>query len=83
MEDVAKIATKILVMNNSSIVCYDEPPKVFGMADEIAKMGLDIPQITKVFNILSEKGYNVAQDVYTIPYAVKKMLAYLDKGGAE
>ncbi len=83
MEDVAKIASKILVMNKSEVFCYDEPPAVFGRSSEISEFGLDIPQITKVFNILSEKGYNVAQDVYTIPYAVKKMLAYLDKGGAE
>lgn len=83
MEDVAKIATKILVMNNASIVCYDEPPKVFGMAEEISKMGLDIPQITKVFNALKEKGYHIADDVYTVPYALKKLLAYLDNKGVK
>lgn len=83
MEDVAKIASKILVMNKAEVFCYDEPPAVFGQAAEISKLGLDIPQITKVFNMLGEKGYNVADDVYTIPYAVKKLLAHLGKGGAE
>lgn len=81
MEDVAKIATKILVMNNSKVFCYDEPPMVFRRADEITKMGLDVPQITKVFNALKQRGYNIAEDVYTVEYAKKKFLQYIQKKG--
>ncbi|HNX63965.1 MAG TPA: energy-coupling factor transporter ATPase [Oscillospiraceae bacterium] len=82
MEDVAKLATKILVMNKSKVFCYDEPPAVFSRADEITAMGLDVPQITKVFNTLKQKGYKIADDVYTVEYAKRKFLRYLeDKGG--
>ena len=82
MEDVAKLATKILVMNKSKVFCYDELPAVFSRADEITSMGLDVPQITKVFNTLKQKGYKIADDVYTVEYAKRKFLRYLeDKGG--
>ena len=82
MEDVAKLASKILVMNKSKVFCYDEPPAVFSRADEITSMGLDVPQITKVFNTLKQKGYKIADDVYTVEYAKRKFLRYLeDKGG--
>lgn len=83
MEDVAKIATKILVMNKAEVFCYDEPPAVFSKAKEISEMGLDIPQITKVFNALEERGIDIAKDVYTVPYAEKKILRFLGiEGGA-
>lgn len=82
MEDVAKHASKILVMNNAKVFCYDETPKVFRKAEEISKMGLAVPQITRVFNALKQKGYDIAEDVYTVEYAKKKFLQYLqDKEG--
>lgn len=48
MEDVARFAQKILVMNKGEVFCYDTPPAVFARADEIAAIGLSVPQITKV-----------------------------------
>lgn len=79
MEDVAKFATKILVMNQAKIFCFDEPPQVFRRAEEIAKMGLAVPQITRVFNALKARGFTVAEDVYTVEYAKKKLLQYLSR----
>lgn len=79
MEDVAKFATKILVMNQAKIFCFDEPPLVFRRAEEIAKMGLAVPQITRVFNALKARGFTVAEDVYTVEYAKKKLLQYLSR----
>ena len=48
MEDIATFADRILVMNKSELFCFDETKKVFARADEIAAIGLDVPQITKV-----------------------------------
>ncbi len=79
MEDVAKFASKILVMNKSKLFCYDEPPVVFSKAEEIEKMGLTVPQITRVFNELKRRGIVVAQDVYTVEYAKRKLLSYLGR----
>ena len=84
MEDVAKYASRILVMNQAKVFCYDETPKVFRRAEEISRMGLAVPQITRVFSALKEKGYQIAEDVYTVDYAKRKLLQYLaeKRGGA-
>ena len=53
MEDIATFADRILVMNKSELFCFDETKKVFARADEIAAIGLDVPQIPR-FSALSE-----------------------------
>lgn len=80
MEDVAKFATKILVMNKSKLFCYDTPPMVFKRAEELMGMGLAVPQITRVVNALRARGFNLPDDVYTMAYAEKKLLELLKKG---
>ena len=77
MEDVAKFATKILVMDHAEVFCYDTPPKVFMQADELTKIGLSVPQVTKVFLALREKGIDIRSDVYTTEFAVKTIKEYL------
>jgi energy-coupling factor transport system ATP-binding protein len=79
MEDVAKNASKILVMNNARLFCYEEPPKVFSRADELTQMGLAVPQITRVFNRLKQNGINIRTDVYTTEFACKTILEYIKK----
>ena len=77
MEDVAKNATKILVMNKGRLFCYDDTKKVFARAEELKGMGLSVPQITNVFNRLKQRGIKISDDVYTVEYAeklVKKLM---------
>ena len=71
MEDVAKNATKILVMNKGKLFCYDDTKSVFARAPELNAMGLSVPQITNVFNKLKERGIEISDDVYTVEYAEK------------
>lgn len=78
MEDVAKHAEKILVMNNAKIFCYDKPVEVFKRAEEISKMGLSVPQITRVFNRLKQAGIHIGEDIYTVEYAKKTLLNYIN-----
>lgn len=73
MEDIAKNVSKILVMNESKVFCYDETVKVFHRADELTAMGLAVPQITRVINRLKAMGIDIKDDVYTVGYA-KKLL---------
>ena len=81
MEDVARFAQKILVMNNGEVFCYDTPPAVFARADEIAAIGLSVPQITKVFSMLRSRGIDIRGDVYTIEFAMKTINEYLAAKG--
>lgn len=80
MEDVAKFAKKVLVMNQSRMFCYDDVEKVFSQSEAIAGMGLAIPQITRVFVELAQRGYPVDPGVYTVEQAREQIMRLL-KGG--
>lgn len=81
MEDVAKFASKILVMNKAKIFCYDTPPAVFKRADELTEIGLSVPQITRVFSRLKQMGIDIRTDVYTTDFAVKTISEYIAANG--
>ncbi|MCR5815389.1 MAG: energy-coupling factor transporter ATPase [Ruminococcus sp.] len=77
MEDIARYADRILVMNKGRLFCLDETEKVFARADELTTMGLSVPQITRVFSKLKEMGLAIDKEVYTTPYAVKLIMQRL------
>lgn len=79
MEDIAKNVSKILVMNESKLFCYDETVKVFRRSQELEAMGLTVPQVTRVFNRLKAMGIDIKEDVYTTDYARKVLLERLKK----
>ena len=79
MEDVAKHAEKILVMNKAKVFCYDKPVNVFHRSEELEKMGLAVPQITRVFNRLKAMGYDIKEDVYTVDFGKNLLLEKLMK----
>lgn len=74
MEDIAKFANKVIVMDQRKIAMYDDVARVFARAPELLELGLSVPQVTKIFLKLREMGVDVPADVYTIPYAVKTIL---------
>ncbi len=74
MEDIAKYADKVLVMDQKHIAMYDTVENVFARAEELLKIGLSVPQVTKIFLRLRQMGLDIDTDVYTIPYAVKTIL---------
>ena len=77
MEDIAGFADKILVMNKAKLFCFDETEKVFSRAEEIADIGLDVPQVTRVFLELKRQGLDFGKDVYTVGYARDLLLKHL------
>ena len=84
MEDVAKFARKVLVMNQSKVFLYDDTEAVFAHAQEIEQMGLAVPQVTRVFTRLAEMGYPVDPHTYTIQAAKQQVLDLFEqqeKGG--
>lgn len=82
MEDIARYAHKVLVMNKAGIYMYDDVEKVFSHAAEIEKMGLSVPQVTKICAGLSEKGFAISPDTYTIEKAKEQILRLLGKEGS-
>ena len=81
MEDIASFADRILVMNQGKLFCFDETVKVFARAEEIVKIGLDVPQITKVFLELKRLGLDFGKEVYTVDYAKELLLRHLKERG--
>lgn len=82
MEDIADNADSVIVMDHGSVRMHESVDGVFERADELIEMGLDIPQITKVFIALRERGFPVHTDIYTIADAKKEILKQLGGGGA-
>ena len=71
MEDIARYANRVLVMDQRKVAMYDDVEKVFARAPELLELGLSVPQVTKIFLKLREMGLDIPTDVYTMPYAVK------------
>ena len=70
MEDIAKIATKVAVMNNARLEMYGTVDEVYSHAERLREIGLNVPQISKVFEILKNNGHDFGS-VYTVDRAVE------------
>ena len=79
MEDIARVADRIVVMNKSKLVMFDETQKVFARGDELEKIGLRIPQITKIMSQLRKRGVDVPEGILTVDAAVNYLLPLIKK----
>ena len=69
MNDVGRLADRLLVMNDASLAMDGTPDEVFVRAQELKEMGLDIPEVTKLFLRLEALGLPV-KPVYTMEQAI-------------
>ncbi len=74
MEDISKVADKILVMNKGDMYAFDTPKAIFSKGEEIEKIGLQIPQITKIMIGLAKSGFDVPTDIYSVEQAVMEIM---------
>lgn len=75
MEDIARVADRMLVMNHARVLMTGTPRKVFSHADELTEAGLAVPEITRVFQELHRRGVPVDPSVYTIEQALTALHA--------
>ena len=66
MEDIARIADRVLVMNHGEKAMFDTPSQVFSRGRELEEMGLNVPGVTKIMMLLREAGISVNTDVLTV-----------------
>ena len=78
MEDVAKVASKVLVMNEGRVEMYGTVDEVYSHSAELRRMGLNVPQVSRVFELLKEKGIDLGT-AYTVNSAAELILR---RGGA-
>lgn len=79
MEDIAKYASRVLVLSKGNIAMDDATEMIFERSDELLKLGLSVPQVTRIFMQLKEMGIDIDTDVYTIKYAVNTILSKLSQ----
>lgn len=81
MEDIARVADRIIVMNNSKLEMFETTKKVFSHGRELEKIGLRVPQITRIMSILKDKGYDVDDGALNVGDALMQITALLKKEG--
>lgn len=81
MEDVARMADRILVMNKGKAELFADTKTVFSQAEMLEKAGLRLPQITKIMNHLQQQGIDVNAATLTVEDALQQLMPILQKGG--
>ena len=66
MDDVARLCTRVLVMDRGRLAYDGTCAEVFSHADELTKMGLSLPQSAILRNRLNQKGFALPDDIYTV-----------------
>ncbi len=82
MEDIARMADRLIVLNESRVFMDDKPEAVFADPEKLEKIGLDVPQVTRVFMELKKLGVDVDTAVYTVKYAARLISRMLEEGNA-
>lgn len=77
MEEVARSVDRLVVVSDAEIPLQGTPDEVFSHDTELKKMGLDVPQVTRVFQLLREMGVDIDSSVYTVKQAKAAVLAAL------
>lgn len=77
MEDVAKIAERIIVMDEGKVFLDSNPREIFRNEDKLLSVGLGIPQITSLMRTLKKKGLDINEDSITVEEAKESLIKYL------
>ena len=79
MEDVGKLAERIVVMNKGKVALTGKPAEIFKEVEVLEEIGLAVPQVTYLMRALKEKGFNVSDEVFTVEEGSKELLRVLSK----
>jgi len=71
MDDVARYADRVMVINEGSLLSFDTVSKVFESARQLEEMGLAIPAITDIQLRLKARGVELGEPVYTVDEAIE------------
>ncbi len=77
MEDVAKIAERIIVFDKGKVFLDGEPREIFRNEDKLLGVGLGIPQITSLMRTLKKRGLDINEDAITVEEAKESLKKYL------
>lgn len=81
MEDIARVADRIIVMNKGHLEMFAPTKEVFSHGARLEQFGLKVPQITKIMQQLCQKGFSLPEGVLTVDEAFDALLPMLQKEG--
>lgn len=81
MEDVAKTAGEVIVMNRGRIEMQGSTAEIFTHAHRLAEIGLSVPEITLLASRLKAEGIDLPEDIYTVKYAADAIVRVLGGDG--
>lgn len=73
MEEIARLSSRVIVMNQGRITLDGSPQEVFGQVEKIRKLALDLPEITEILWCLKQKGKGVRTNIFTIAEAISEI----------
>lgn len=79
MEDVAKLADRLLVMNGGKVEFFDTPVNVFKNEERLKEIGLDVPQVLELAKKLRQKGFDISDEILTIEDMKNEIIRSLKK----
>ncbi|ARC83708.1 ABC transporter family protein [Clostridium argentinense CDC 2741] len=77
MEDVAKVANRILVMEDGKCILDGPPNLIFKEVETLERVGLAVPQVTYLIRELRKKGFDISEDIFTLKQATTEILRVL------
>lgn len=81
MDDVARFATKVIVMNDSRVENSGTVDEIFENSSRLSEIGLSVPQITEIFIRLKKMGYPVSEKVYTVEQGHSELMRLFAERG--
>lgn len=81
MDDIATLATRLIVMSQGQVVLSGPPRQVFTKQEELRAIGLGVPQAAELTHALIAEGFDLPGDLYTLEEVERAILALMAKGG--
>lgn len=78
MEDIARYAGRIVVMHKGKIVMDGTPAEIFSQSEKLEEIRLDVPQVTKILDLLAQQGYQIPKGIFSVQEAasvIKRILS--------
>ena len=77
--DEAVQADRVVVMDDAKIIMDGKPKEVFKQVDRLEEIGLDVPQPTKLAQLLRQKGYDLPDDILDVDECIENLSAFLEE----
>lgn len=77
--DEAVQADRVVVMDDAKIIMDGKPKEVFKQVERLEEIGLDVPQPTKLAQLLRQEGYNLPDDILDVDECIEKLSAFLEE----